>query len=300
MSRILIALSTVMNKTTKRLLKLAIILIFFLLLFILIKNVLVLFPARVYVFASLKKEPIQKLVFTLDKKKITVTKKNNQWTTENFPADFERIEQLVDSLINLKKDDIASQNKNTYAEFAVEGKRKIEFNSHVLYIGSADSFSRTYFRADTDPLVYISTIDFSSLLAQEDFRELNVLLITDESKVNKIVFSIKDKTIEVEKKKDVWMMRNGKKAKKEQVDFWINDIKTLKGNDIFAEKSIDFSKRDKEMTISIKEGDKEKKGVFYKKDEDSYYFHQEKSGYIYYIPAVSVTSVQKEEKDLIE
>lgn len=294
-----------MNKTTKRLIKLFIILFFFVVVFILITQKSLLFPQHMEVFPLLKKESIRKVIVSEDKNKSTVEKKNTQWMIGDFLADAVRIDQILDMITTLKKDDIASQNKKKYADFGVDGGKKIEFDTHVIYVGDGKGgTSYHYFRVDTDPIVYRTASDFSSLLTIEDLKDLNTHFINKEDAVEYVNLSWGSTNLESVKKNNEWTV-NGKKAFKERVDFFINDIKTLKGDEIFKKETIDFATLPVELSIAIKESGKTKKSIVYRKDAPSkediiYYFYQKDSTFVYKIPSSYVASLKKEEKDMIK
>lgn len=289
-----------MKKNSRRLLILTSLVCLLILLLAAVQLLPSVFPEKTAVFSSLQKETIQKIIITADKNTTELTQRKKRWAVGDFPADAERVQNIIDALAALKKDDIASQNKQKYQEFGVDGGKKIELNAQVLYVGKTAGYNRSYFRTNKDPVIYVANADFSSFLEPADFRDLKVLFIADEAKVDKVILVADGKQTAIEKKKDAWIVGRGKKAKKERVDFWINDIKTLKADEIFLEKTIDLSKTNPEITLLVKENNTEKKGTFYVKDKDSYYFHQEKSPYTYQIPASDVVSLKKEEKDLSE
>lgn len=293
-----------MNKTTKRLIKLFIILFFLVVVFILITQKSLLFPQHMEVFPLLKKESIRKVIVSEDKNKSAVEKKNTQWMIGEFPADAVRIDQILDMITTLKKDDIASQNKKKYADFGVDGGKKIEFDTHVIYVGDGKGGTSYHFRVDTDPIVYRTASDFSSLLTIEDLKDLNTHLINKEDAVEYVNLSWGSTHLESVKKNNGWTV-NGKKAFKERVDFFINDIKTLKGDEIFKKETIDFATLSVELSIAVKESGKTKESTVYRKDAPSkediiYYFYQKDSAFVYKIPSSYVASLKKEEKDMIK
>lgn len=293
-----------MNKTTKRFLKLFTALFFLIIVFILITQKSLLFPRRMEVFPLLKKESINTLIFTEDKNKIMVEKKNNQWMIGEFPADVARIDQILDMIATLKKDDIASQNKKKYADFGVDGGKRIEFDRHVIYVGDTGGASHRYFRVDKDMLIYRTDSDFSTFFSRHDMQDLTTHIILKEDAVERVNFSWGSTTLDIVKKENEWKV-NGKQAVKERVDFLINDLKTLKGDEIFKKETIDLTSLPVEINITVKENGKNTESTIYRKDALSkediiYYFYQKDSPFIFKIPSSYVASLKKEEKDLIK
>lgn len=296
-----------MRNASKRFFKLLVIFLFFVGIFLFIEKIPVLLKKENKTF-SFKKEIIKGLTITQEKEVVTLKNNNKLWLINDFPADKERVDKIIESLLNLKKEEIISGNKNKYKELEVDGKRKIEFGNHIVYIGKTYSYGKSYFRVDNDPNVYLADEDLSAIFYPKDFRDLKVYFVNDENKVDRIEERWGEKFLKLMKKESKWFVTTDAKlsftkaveGKKDRVDFFINDIKTLKGDEIFDKKSVNLSNYQVDLSIIVGEGRKEKKGVFYKKDEEKYYFYQEGSNYIYQIPAAYVASLKKEEKDLVE
>lgn len=289
-----------MRKTNKRFYWLLLCLMFFITVFISLQKLPLLFKKKQKTFFNLKKETITQLKITDNNDTASIVKKDNNFMAGDFPADEERIYKIIDSLVKFAKDEFVSTNKNKYANFEVDGRRKIEFDQHVVYIGKNYTYAKSYARVDSDPRVYILNEDLSNVFYPKDFRDLKVYLVNSEEKVDKIELSWSDKKIVLIRKDNKWLLNSGKEAKKERVDFFLNDLKTLKGDDIFGSKKNDLLKFPVELTVFVSENKKGKKAIFYKKDKEKFYFYADGAKYIYQIPTAYVSSLKKEEKDLTE
>lgn len=290
-----------MKKDTKRLLFVFLLLLFFVGAIFLKEKWPRIFKKENLVFSKLKKEAVDKIVLEDNQEKTVLEKKNGIWYTKDFFADKNRVENLLNSLFELKKEEVVSQNKNKYKDFEVDGRRKIEIGSYTIYIGKNYSFQKSYFRVDNDPNVYLVSLDLTSFFYPKDFRDLQVYFLEDENQVDEVKFFGEGYNLEIKKVKDNWqIVGSSKKPKKERVDFWLNDIKTLKGNEVFKKEKINLSFYSPSITLTLKEKNKIKKGIFYKIDDQHYYFYQEGKEYLYQIPAAYVSSLKKEEKDLVE
>ncbi len=297
-----------MKKPTKRFFKVLFVFVLLIGVFSFIQKLPDLFKKDKRIFEILNKESVKQVMIVDGEDKTTTDKKNKQWLINDFPADKERIEKIIETILELKKEEMVSRNKNKYADFEVNGKQKIEFNNHVVYIGKIYSYGKSYFRVDNDPNVYVADEDLSGFFYPKDFRDTRVYFINDENKVNRIEEQWEEKFLKLTKKESKWfVVSEGKpssakatEGKKDRVDFFINDIKTLKGDDAFDKKSVNLSNYQPDLSITVDEGGKEKKGVFYKIDNEKYYFYQEGSNYVYQIPAAYVASLKKEEKDLVQ
>ena len=256
-------------------------------------------------FSSIKKEGVTDVILTKDKT-THIYKKDKNWYVKKdnneFKADEERINKIIDTIINLKKDSVVSKNKNKHREIGID-KQKIEFKTnnknYLIYVGALaglSQFSGNFVRIDNEDDVFIAE-GFEDTFTSDDYRNLSVHFVTNESGISNLEISFEDKRAELIKKSDNWLIGN-KNAKKDRVDFFINDLKTLKSTDIFAKDKMipDFIS----LTIKIVENNKEKSIGFYKLDENNYLAKSSTSEYIYQIPAAYIASLKKEEKDFVE
>jgi len=253
-------------------------------------------------FLLLKKEEITEMLITKDKT-TSLYKKGGLWFTKKdnneFRADEERINKIIESLINLKKGDTISSNKNKHKDLGID-KQKIEIKmsgkSYVIYIGNSTGLSNNYVRIGDENEVFVSS-GFEEAFTSDDYRDLLVHLINAETKVISIEINFDDKKTVLSKKGNDWKIGD-KSAKKDRVDFFLNDLKTLKANDILV-KETNFPTVIP-TSITIKEGAQEKSIDFYLQDENNYLAKTSVSEFIYQIPAAYVASLKKEEKDFVE
>lgn len=288
-----------MNRTTGRLLTLLAVLTAGAGLFVLLQKWPTLFKKDLSFFPNFRKDALNKLVFISDKGKVEIVKKNDRWLIGEFPADPEKVATALEALGSLKKDNIVSVNPAKYKDFGLEGKTKIQFDKHALYVGAGAGYNQTYVRADRDPLVYAVAADFANLFYSQEFRDLGVYLLEDENKAEAIALSWGDQFLSLVKKNNDWLL-NGQKAKTEAVDFLLNEIKTLKGSDIFKKESLALTGYPIELTLAIKEKGQEKKAIIYMKDKETYYLAREGWAFVYQLAPAYVSSLKKEEKDLLE
>ncbi|PJB88155.1 hypothetical protein CO083_03245, partial [Candidatus Roizmanbacteria bacterium CG_4_9_14_0_8_um_filter_34_12] len=201
----------------------------------------------------LKFKPGSPFLFHFDKKQVvkikiingsnttTLQNKNNLWyilkKDTEFLADQARIDQILDTLKTLKKEDIISNNKEKQFEFGINNTSidlSTKDKSWKLYLGKNYSSSQLYVKTNDSEDVFLAS-NLSSILYPEDYRDLNLHLINDENKVTQIELDDNITKLVLLKKKDKWFIGE-KEAKKDRVDFLINDLKTLSANDIIKEK----------------------------------------------------------------
>lgn len=292
-----------MRKTKSRLFKLTLLFLGLMFLFIFKTQFSNFFGQKTpLVFPDLKTQSVQEITL-FGEKTIFLYKKNNLWFVKEkkaeFPADQERIQTLINNLVNLKKEEIVSTNKTKHQNFGI-GKEKISFKTKdkdlTIFIGKATSLNKTYLRINNQNEVFIGE-GFNNAFNPDDYRDLLVHLINEEDKINQLEIDSDGKKIILEKKGNEWLINN-KKAKKEKVDFFINDLKMLKADDILTKK-INLP-ANYQLQIKLKEKNQEKSARFYPEEETNYFLKTSNSDLIYQLSAASVTSLKKEEKDFID
>ena len=256
-------------------------------------------------FIKLNKDKLIRIIFEDENKKIEVYKKNNHWYLKKdnfeFKADEERINKTIDALINIKKEEVISQNKNKHQSFGID-KKKITFyagkNKLEIYIGNSINFSNNYVRIDNENTVFLAE-NLNDVFSNNDWRDLRVGLINKQEEVNSLEINYfnKGKNLKLLKEKDDWKI-NGKKAKKDRVDFFINDLATLKADDIFPQKNL--TSQAPEISINIKENNQPKKADLFTIDQDYYLLKIESEKLTYKIKKPYISSLEKEEADFIQ
>ena len=258
-------------------------------------------PTSPFLFLFDKKQIIKINVLNANKK-IYLKNKNNQWFViqdkVEFTADQERINTILDTLKALKKEDIVSNNKEKQFEFGINNIA-IEFSTKdegwKLYLGKNYSSTQLYVKTGDNEDIFLAS-DLSNILYPEDFRDLNLHLIDDENKLTQIELDDNVNKLILIKKKDKWYVED-KEAKKDRVDFLINDLKTLSANDITKEKQQlpEFS----DFTITLKANKQNILKTFYK-DETNLWVVVSDRDITYVISSAYLNGLKKTEKDLVE
>ncbi len=227
---------------------------------------------------------------------IFLKKINSRWFVkkdgENFAADGDRINSIINSLETLKIRGIVSDNKNNRADFGI-GKQAITLhgkNDYILYLGDSNASNQYYVRIGKSNAVFTAG-NLDDILIPADYRDLSTHLVDDENKVKNIKIDYSGKETVLVKNNDQWKVNNVD-AQREQADYYINDLKTLKSTDIFLKNPVDSS-----MTASLTITVDGKTATFYEKDKDNYYLSISGDKKYYQIPAVYVSSLMKEQKD---
>ena len=289
-----------MKKTKSRLFKLAFLLLTLLFLYILKIQFANFFSQKTpFVFPDLKNQSISHITI-IGGKSISLYKKNGLWFVkqkkDEFRADQERINNLINNIINLKKEEIVSTNKTKHQQFGID-KEKISFKINdkdfVVFIGKTTGLNKNYLRVDKQNEVFIGE-GLTDVFYPDDYRDLNVYLVDDENKVVMVKIAYDNKTLVLQNKNDKWYLKD-KEIKKEKVSFFINELKTLKADDILPKKTSPSTIA--ELIINLKENRREKTANFYQQDEDNYLLKISTSELIYQISKNTVDSLKKQEQD---
>jgi len=254
-------------------------------------------------FKKIKFSEINKIIFEKENKKNEIYKKNNLWylkeKEEEFKADQEKIEKIIEAIKEIKKGEIVSKNKNKHQQFGI-GKNKIKIftkNDEItIYVGDTFNLNSNYLRINEENEVFLGE-NFNDFLTTKDWRDLKIGLIEKEENVEELILNFEGKILFFKKEKNEWKI-NQKKAKKDRVDFFINEIATLKANDILYDEN--FHDINPSLTLEIKEKNKIKKADFFEKDKDRYLLKTSLNNFIYQISAVYVSSLKKNEEDFIQ
>lgn len=261
----------------------------------LVLNVRSVFPADI-------NKHISELDFIYNGKRKKVMKSQNGWITDGPPrmsADPTKINEILQFLATLNTDTKVSNNKERQAEFGITDNRLevvIDGKITKLYIGSGD-LTKNYLRLNDEPYVFEAE-GFDDVFTPFDYRDLNLHLVNKEENVTSLKIRWNDNSIELHKQSGEWTV-NGKAAIHERVDYLINNIATLKAQDI-KEMNNTLLSNSAYLIIELTEGSKKQKIDIYKKNDELYDVIAEKSSYIYEVSAVYIDDIMKLESDLIK
>mgnify|MGYP001053781880 CR=1 FL=1 len=261
---------------------------------------------NIYPFKNIKNSDVKKIIFEKEDKKYEIYKKNNLWLLKEknieFRADKEKIDKVIEMIKEIKKEEIISRNKKRHQDFGV-GKNKIKIftqNKEItIYVGNNANLNNNYLRINEENDIFLGE-NFDEFLTTNDWRDLKINLIEKEENVEELTLNYEGKKLFLKKEKYGWKI-NQKKVKKDRVNFFINEISTLKANDIINKNNIpNFSNINPLMTIQIKEKNKIKKAEFFEKDKDNFFLKTSVDNVIYQLSSVYVLSLKKNEEDFIQ
>ncbi len=234
---------------------------------------------------------------------IDLTKKNGQWlqmgATTSLLADTDRINTLIDDLTALKEDAVVSTNPQNQKNFGID-KQKIEIKTQqkntTIYIGNTAGMGQDYVRVEGSNVVFIAD-NLDTVFTPFDYRDLSLHLIGNENNVDLVeIDASQNKTI-LQMKNNGWEV-DSKPALRERVDFFINDVKTLKAQNIATASSQLIGLPD--LTLTIEEKSQKRSVSFYIKGDNSYDAQIIGQNITYEVASPYVTALQKTTKDFIE
>ena len=246
---------------------------------------------------KISKDKISRIEISKPESVLILEKKDNKWSinSENYPADFDNINQLTDLIEKLKLTALVSESEN-FTRYDLDDDKKITVKVMEgakvrlnFDIGKkAPSFQHTFIRLDKDKRVYHANGNFQDKFNQtiDDLRDKKVVSF-NRSKIKKITLNNKDKKIillckEVplksdpdekdEKKSDktelIWQTEDGQKYDTFKIERLITTIDGLKcAGFIYDKKKEDYKKP--EYTIIIQTEKEHKLSIFPKTDEQS-------------------------------
>lgn len=233
-------------------------------------------------------------------KETVLTKHDGIWFVDkdgtNYRADQNRVNTLIESILNLKKDILVTSDTQKYHEYGVDNQHitlKDDKNSLVLYVGDSYLLSGNYVRIEGDSTVFV-TAGFSDVF-NSDYRDLSMNLISDETNIRAVdIQSDQGETTLTSDQENKWSV-NGELAQKEKVNFYINDLKTLQATDI---KKIDLGDVAASFTIDVKNNEDVKEAVFYNIGNEVY-VHITNDPMTYTLPVSSIDDLKKNEADFV-
>ena len=256
------------------------------------------------VFSTIHKSDIISLSIIGEKDVNTLYKKNGEWVVKknqvDYKADTERIEAVIDSLLSIKKSDLISTNRNQQKDFGI-GKQKVTFKTNTetqsVYIGNVTTLSSNFVRLNNENFIYTAD-GFSSLYYPEDYRDFSLHLISNEEFITSLHEFSADTSLFLTKNSEDWSIGQ-QEAIKEKVNFFLNDIKTLKAAAIEPSTTVDLTVLEKVLSLQLREGVSSKTADVYKIDDESYYVKVSDNEYLYKIKPTDLTSLTKSEADFL-
>lgn len=254
-------------------------------------------------FLTVGKNEFSQFDIVSSSQETAIYKKSGPWfvkkNTSDFKADEERVNKIINSILAFKKEELVSNNKNKHQEFGINNQQLIKFKvnnkNFSLYIGKTAGITKNYIRLNNENTVYTAE-GFTDVFYPDDYRDLSVYFVNDENKITAVTIDFAGKKTILDKKNNDWFL-NGKKLAREKVDFFLNDLKTLKATDILKSDKISSDLVVSDLTISVIENNQERKADFFTQDKDKYFLRTSNSNDIFEIASDYVEPLKKEEKD---
>lgn len=253
---------------------------------------------------SLDKNDINRIEITAADQTTRLEKSGKQWSVTDkgnvYPADPQRVKEIINALLNIRKDGLVSINKNHQSEFGF-GKQAVRLKTKTaqvsLTVGDNAGMDQNYIRRNQDNQIYLAT-GLTGVFSPGDYRDLNLHLFADETKVKQIQLIQNGQSLELKKNHDQWFV-NGKAAQREKVDYFINDLKTLKASDMLTQSAAPSLGEPAGLTIIVTT-DQEIRLQAYYQDQDHYWVTTNRQNYVYSVPAAYIAGLQKKEADFTQ
>lgn len=205
--------------------------------------------------SAIEENKIDSITLNDGKQTVELINKNGQWYQKNeesfLLADQNRVQSLFQNIDNLKNDAVTAENKNDLANYDI-GRQRITLSTPTitfqLYIGNSTSLDRNYVKIDSQNEIFLAD-GFDDIFSPLDYRNLSLGLVNDESMVTAVRIQADGNTTNLNYADSDWLAGD-KKTIKDRVSFYINDIKTLKAQDILINPQLPTNP---DLTISITE-----------------------------------------------
>jgi hypothetical protein len=301
-----------MKKTPGRLLILNLLFVLLVLLFLTRDGISTLFESKNnQPLAKVQPEAIKEIEIKNGGIITHLIKKNNKWLIKKdnieFLADQQRIESIIYNLLNFQKESLISTNKKRHGDFGIGPKKivlKTSTDWYTVFVGTSQNLDIGYIRIGEENELYaLSGSD--QMFNPPDYRDLYIHVISSEQNVSQFNIKYNGTQLSFEKKDNNWMV-NGKKAKHELVDYYINAFTTLKSIDILLPEQLQdlFKKATPIISIQAKEKGKtiqaEIVSIIDKENKPMYYLKSDTISSVYQLDETTVEELKKTEKDFIE
>lgn len=262
------------------------------------------FPEKVkFVFSQIQKNSIVGIKI-IGSKTITAQKKENQWLVniqnKTYRADGLKINSIISSLLDIKKEEIISINKNRHKELGIN-KQLLIINTnsgkeYQLFIGDQKNQDTNYVRVGNEDDVFTAS-GFNDLFSQTyDLRDLNIYVISDEQRVTSIELIAPTGNLVLNKNKDQWSI-DGKKAKNDIVETYLKEVKNQVGTDIIdSNTNLGLSPS---FELKIKENGIEKTVKYFQQEDKTYLLSLSYSRDIYKMLEANASLLIKKDSDFL-
>lgn len=209
---------------------------------------------------SFTKESIDKLSISDSDHSISLLNKNGKWVLDDtkLPADKEKVEGLLDTLINLKGSWPVATTEDAYQQLEVAAKKfshKLELfkGSQLeaeLYLGTSPSFRKTHVRSAKGSEVYAVELSAMDTPTQSDaWLDHSLLAIKDPSSISGPGFSI-------EKKDKDWQLKETGVLNQSQAQSLAKALEDLKVTGVAADEvsgpaTLSYRIKSKAGTVSL-------------------------------------------------
>ena len=233
---------------------------------------------------------------------IYLYKNKSQWFLKkgyiSYPADQKKIQTLLASLATMESDQIVSDNPAKRTDFGI-GKNELILHtinkSYRYEIGVLPETDDAFVTINHGASVY--QVPSLAMEFQDDYRNLLPLSSLINADVADVTEQYDNESLSLTQNKSDWQI-NGKQAIRERVDYFLNDLETLRATDMTNSPP---SYTNPTLTITISGHKKKTTAIsLFSVDENDYALMITGYPFTYIVPSPYVAGLKKTEEDFLE
>lgn len=262
------------------------------------------------IYTNFEAKDIDKVEIKQSNKTTVIEKRESVWkvnSANEFNADQQAVNSLIEQSLNLNKDVVASENKDKKENFDVDDEKGINvklFKSGEekanFYVGKVGTdFDSTYIRLANEDTVYLSRGYVRHYFDKEDWRDLKIYSFASEKTV-KLALKYRDikNNVEMSKKDNKWLISypQAKEAKASSIDSILNSLGDLTANDVENQKnSKECGLNNPQLVIrlELEDGSKINLLIGQKSDDTHYYVKREGENAIFVVSQGIIENLMK-------
>jgi len=267
------------------------------------------------IIVNLSEEEIDKVEITNNGKTSIIAKQDNVWkvtSDNNFIADQEAVNSLIQESLKFNKYIIASENKDKIKTFEVDEEKGVNVKIYSqdeekvnFYVGKpGPDYDSNYVRFADEDTVYLSKGYVGYYFKKEDWRNLTIYNFEAEQ-VSKVALKYRDvnNNVLMDKIDDKWHLSQPyvKEADKSKVEGLLNTLAKLKAVDVEYQKTLKeagFAAAPVVVRLELRDGGKRNLLVGGKLNgDDKYYVKTEERDTVYIVNKGVVDNLMKKAED---
>lgn len=250
---------------------------------------------------SFKDSDINRIDLVGMNKKQTLVRQNGTWIVPvngtDFPADSDKVNNLLKTLHIMSADSVVSRNKNKFGNFGI-GTSKIvletKSKTSTLYVGTASLGDNAYARLDNQDMVFDAK-NLGTVYLDTDYRNLYIPIIGNTGNVQSVQIDYQGETVTLTQSGNTWHNQSDTPVSDSIVDTYLQNVAHLQGSDILPRHTPPAGSL--LLTVTVKEKGKDKTIRFYSASKQQIEVDVAGAPYLYVLPEVYVSALEKKGSD---